>query len=162
MQMYDDLIQLFKIVESTLAFRLDDVALIWICNVKGILSPSNTRKSIPSLNKRIFLKYTIVIEIRLKPTFSNSSAAKDGEEKTFVKLLAVYLMTTIIFLNTSLNAPTWVAHYVDDLASLGCHAWAHATHRWLMSDIPATTASVQLWCKGKSRNSGYLKDAPWP
>lgn len=45
---------------------------------------------------------------------------KDGEEETYVKLLLVYFMTTIFFLNTSLNVATFAARYANNLASI---AW---------------------------------------
>ena len=83
--------------------------------------------------------------------------SKDGEEETFVKLFVVYLITTILFPNTSLTALTSVTRYAHDLASLGRYAWAHATHRWLMADVRTTAAGVQLRCKGKSMTVGYLK-----
>lgn len=71
---------------------------------------------------------------------------KDDEEETFVKLLVVYVMTAIFFLKTSMNEPTFVARYANDLTSLGHYTWAHAIHRWLMADIPTTPARVQQRC----------------
>lgn len=47
---------------------------------------------------------------------------KDGKEKTFVKLLVVYFMTTVFFPNTSLNEPIFTVRYLDDLTSLGRYA----------------------------------------
>ena len=46
---------------------------------------------------------------------------------------------------------------MDDLPSLGRYVWAHATHKWLMADIPTMASYVQLRCKGKSTIAWYLK-----
>lgn len=64
-----------------------------------------------------------------------------------MKLLVIYFMTTVLFPNTSLNAPTFAARYAHGLASLGRYAWPHAIYKLLMGGMPLTTARVQLRCK---------------
>lgn len=47
---------------------------------------------------------------------------KSKTEETFVKLLVVFFMTIIFFLNTSLNAPIFVARYANKLKTIDNYA----------------------------------------
>lgn len=157
LQVYNDRNQHFKIGESILPFKVEDVALILgLCCDGDIVSFKH--KMVQSKFEQTFLnkihnRHHDVIKENLTRLVCN----KNGEEKTLVKLLVVYFMMTVFFPNTSLNAPTFTTSYVDDLASLGHYAWAHDIHRQLIGDVPLTTIRVQLWCKGKYTTMGYLK-----
>lgn len=87
----------------------------------------------------------------IKPNLLRFVSNKDGKKEIFVMLLVVYLITTILFPSISLNAPTWVTHYVDNLTL------CNATPMWLMVDISAMVAWVQLRWKGKSTTARYFK-----
>ena len=66
-------------------------------------------------------------------------------------------MGTILFPNTSCSVPNWIVDYVDDLHGMGRYAWAQATHKWLMEDVPQAAARVQERCAGKKTKMGYVK-----
>lgn len=97
MQMYNNGIQLFKIGESTLAFRAEDVALVIGMPYEGDVISFKHHKE-QSIFKQMYLnkmhnRYWDV----LKANFLRLVSSKDGKEETFIKLLVVYLMTTILF-----------------------------------------------------------------
>ena len=140
--MYNDRIQRFTIGESTLAFRHEDVALIMGLHCdRDVVSFKHEKKH--SVFEQIYLdkmhnRHRDAIKAYLLKLIHN----KDCDKETFVKLLVVYLITTILFPNISLNAPIWAARYADNLSTLGRYAWVHATHRWLMANIPTTSGPL--------------------
>ncbi|KAJ0974774.1 hypothetical protein J5N97_016739 [Dioscorea zingiberensis] len=78
-----------------------------------------------------------------------------GEEENFVKLLVVYLMGVFLFPTTNCTAPSWSAHYADNLQALGTYAWAQAVHKFLMDDVQLISARVVERCSGKKpKNTG--------
>ncbi|KAH7672124.1 hypothetical protein IHE45_09G032500 [Dioscorea alata] len=126
LQVYDDGNQWFRIVESTLPFREEDVALILGLRCNGdIVSFKHERDQ--SMFEQTFLnkmhnRHSDAIKVNLFKLVGS----KDDEEETFLKLLIVYFMMTIFFPNTSQNAPRFTATHTNDLTSLGRYSWTHA------------------------------------
>ncbi|XP_039140483.1 uncharacterized protein LOC120277695 [Dioscorea cayenensis subsp. rotundata] len=79
------------------------------------------------------------------------------KEESFVKLLLVYILGFVLFPTTSCSSPAWLPHYVDNLSTIGQYAWAQATHKWMMDDIPLAAARVKERCAGKQSRIGYVR-----
>ncbi|KAH7689753.1 hypothetical protein IHE45_02G003400 [Dioscorea alata] len=141
-----------------MSFKAEDMTLILGLRCKGdIVSFKNER--VQCEFEQLFLsKMDNRHSDAIKDNLFRLVPRKYGKDVTFVKLLAVYLMTTIFFPSTSLNVPIFAARYTDEFTSLAHNAWAHVIHRWLMVNLPTTVTRVQLWCKGNYTTTGYLKE----
>lgn len=69
----------------------------------------------------------------------------------------IYLLETMLFPNISCFVPNLIIDYINDLPSLGRYAWAEATNRWLMENVPQMATRVQERCSGKKTIASYLR-----
>jgi len=123
LQVYDDKKQGFQIGQSLLAFRAEDVAIILgLCCDRDIVFFKHEKYE-SDFEKRFLHKIHNRHRDAIKDNLLTIVRSKKHEdEQTFVKLLVVYFMTTIMFPNSVLHAPSFVARYANDLASLGGYA----------------------------------------
>ncbi|KAH7672129.1 hypothetical protein IHE45_09G032900 [Dioscorea alata] len=130
LQVYNEKKQGFQIRQSLLVFRAEDVTLILGLRCDGDIVSFKNEKDESNFEKKFLHKMHNRHRNAIKDNLLTIVLSKKHkDEQTFVKLLVVYFMTMIMFPNSVLHASLFVARYADNLASLGCYAWAHATHR---------------------------------
>ena len=156
LQRFDDRSNKFRIGASLVSFRPQDVALILGLRCVGDAVVFHKKKPRSAFESRFLSKAYERNKDSIKKTLEQVVRER-GEEENFVKLLMVYLMGTILFPNTSCSVPVWIVDYVDDLPAMGRFAWAQATHKWIMEDVPQAAARVQARCAGNKTNTGYVK-----
>ncbi|KAH7672208.1 hypothetical protein IHE45_09G039600 [Dioscorea alata] len=144
MQVFDERTRTFKLGESHLHLRAEDVSLLLGLKCEGIVKYFT--KSVDR-NKDCLVR--VLQGLVLK---------KDHKGKeNFVKLLLIYTMGFLFFSTTYCSTPAWLNHYVDDLSTLGEYAWAHVMHRFVMEDVPAASDLMKDRCFGKLSSPRYLR-----
>lgn len=140
LQRYDERSQKFKIGERLLSFRVKDITIILGLRCAGDVVFFQKKKTQTVFEKEYFLK---TYERHRNSTKKLQQIIyKRGAEDNSVKLLMMYLMGNILFPNTSCSVLNWLIDYVDDLLALVYYAWAQATQKWLMEDVPQMAAWV--------------------
>ncbi|KAH7658246.1 hypothetical protein IHE45_17G075000 [Dioscorea alata] len=158
MKVFDGSTKMFKLGNSYLQFRPEDVALIRRLHCDGDAINFKKRKERCSLEEEYFTKTVDQTRDYLVRTLMKLVEEKEAKkERSFIKLLLVYILGNLLFSTTTCSVPSWLAYYVDDLLKLDQYEWAHATHKWLMEDVPSAAARVKVRCSGKTTRMGYLK-----
>ncbi|KAH7669014.1 DsbB-like protein [Dioscorea alata] len=157
-QVFDGRIKMFKLGYSYLQFRLEDVALILGLRCDGDAINFKKTKERCALEDEYFTKIVDRTRNCLVRTLMKLVEEKEAKkERSFIKLLLVYILGNLFFSTTMCSVTSWLADYVDNLSKLDQYAWAQTTQKWLMEDVPSAAARVKVRCSGKTTRMRYLK-----
>ncbi|XP_039140409.1 protein MAINTENANCE OF MERISTEMS-like [Dioscorea cayenensis subsp. rotundata] len=158
MQMFDERSNTFHLGDSFLQFKAEDVSLILGLQCDGTAIDFKRKKERSVFEEEYFSKGVDRNRDCLVRSLMNMVVKRESKkEESFVKLLLVYILGFILFPTTSCLSPAWLPYYMDNLSKIGQYAWAQATHKWMMDDVPLAAARVKERCARKQSRIGYVR-----
>lgn len=139
----------------TLKFTPDEVAIVMGLSTDG--KPVQYKRdcvTVYALRSRHFQQYSgEITRKQLEDAIVRS--IDNGPPEDVVRLLVLYLFTTILFPQTTGNVPIHMFGIAEDLKQLKFYNWSESVYQMLMDNIPHNSA----WCKLKKTGEEVVVDS---